>query len=142
MAHKPEHKEVIDSIIDQEIETAGFVRDIVEKLPGSLPVERMKVLARRVVALRRENKITLARARVILDEGFRVLMSFVYTQHVHSIKELVDKHVEAQVAAINRLQRPLSELSPIRNSDIKARELEKAGAVNEQGVLISGEEVA
>lgn len=135
MPHNPEHKALVDSIIDQEIDTANFVKEVVERYPKSGTAALMKAAMRRIVAMRLSNKITVERAKELMREAFRGFALFEYVNKVERIRDLVDKHVEEQHKQIAAHGKSLRSVGAIRNADIKNRELERQGLLNKDGKL-------
>lgn len=120
----PEHKGLIDSIIDQEIEAAELVNKISGRAAGLVP--RLSAVARALVKLRINGKITEEQARAKWGQEYTDQLLADYAEIAPQAVALVDKHLPNQVKEIEKLDRPLGEVGAIRNIDIKARAVEKA----------------
>ena len=116
-------RELVESIIDNEIDTI----EIIEKQGKRLDVthERLQKLARKVFDMSRAEKLSPTEARKLFVEGFVASMLLEYAHDVGKIKDVVDKHLDVQIAATRDMDAPLSSLKPILKDDIKRRIAEK-----------------
>jgi hypothetical protein len=133
----PEHKPLIDAIIDAELEAKQMVEAIIKGADGTRA--RMRMFTRQLVALRMAGKVNGEQATQMLARGIRDLLLAEYAQHVGTIVAAADAQHEREMQAIKQLGKPLKEVGAIRNADIKARELERAGATDDEGRLTNGE---
>jgi hypothetical protein len=110
---------VIDEIIEQELETIEHLEKVLGRLDVS--AQRLRVLARRVYVLRTKGKLTKREARKMFVKGFVLLSIAEWAHDVPKVKALTDKHMQAQLDAVEKLDKPLSSLRPIRDIEIKSR---------------------
>lgn len=126
MPHAPEHQEIVNAIIDQELEVAKLVKDASEA--SSTTKGRLKQLARHMVEMRARGA-SVENLKATFVKAFMLLGLLEYTANVHEIKRIVDANLEAQLEAIKKYGKPLHTIAPIHSADIKRRAMEKAGAL-------------
>lgn len=133
MAHKPEHKALVDSLIDEQIDAKRLVAQAEKGSPNI--TRKMMSVARQLVELGKKGKIQPKQARALWWESWKLLTLADHVQNLGDIQQSVDSHLDAQLKQAQSLNRPLREVGAIRNADIKARENEKAGVLNAAGVI-------
>lgn len=126
-------KKVLDAIVDEQLDAAALAEEAYKA--GEDVGPRLVEAARRVLTARRQGKVTAQRAKELLRQTFVVLVLDKYTDLAGKVQDLEDKAMAEQAAAVKEYGKPLSTLPVIRNADIKARDNERRGIVNAQGVV-------
>jgi hypothetical protein len=128
----PDGRAVLNAIMDQEIATAEHIEAVTARLEGST-LKRLRLLARRVYALRQADKVGRRDARLLFVRGFVALLLAEYAHDIPKLKAMTDEHLETQFEAVKNLKVRLSTLPAIRGEDLKAR---KATRLAETGNTI------
>lgn len=117
-------KAVLTAIIDGELELDGLAEKQTERLDVAQP--RLKNLARKAYNARMAGSIGRRDAKRKFIEGFVAAMLAEYAHDAPEVKGLVDRCLTDQVKLVRSLDGPLSELPAIRDTDMKARAVERA----------------
>lgn len=133
MAEKGAQKAVTDAIIDSDLAAAKLVQEAAEGAPSiSAALTR---LSRQVVQLRAQGKLTADQAREVLRRAFEGNMLVQSARLAGKVKAHVEERHDAEQRAVAGFEGSLTQVPAIRKTDVKARELELAGAVDAQGRL-------
>lgn len=126
MPHKPEHKGVINALIDHELDVQQLVEQVSKEAPSA--AKQLTAVTKRVFALRAQGKVNAQRAKQLLRDARKAILLAHFAGHVHELKKSTDAAVDRQLAEIRKLGRPVRELAPIQDADKLARAGERKQA--------------
>lgn len=130
MPHKPEHKGVVDALIDHELDVQQLVDDVV-KTSAPTAAKQLTEVTKRIFALRAQGKVNVAQAKQLLRDARKAILLAQFSRHVHDIKKTTDAAVDRQLGEIRKLGRPVAELGAINDADKMARAAERKRAKEE-----------
>lgn len=133
MPHAPEHKEIVDAVIDGELEAKALVDDAMKN--AKTIAGRLREVARRLVKLRRAGMISPAQSADLWERAFISLHLVEFARMAQRVRDVADESSTRIRKASEKLGAEITKVGAIRNADIKARALEKAGATNEGGAI-------
>lgn len=130
----PDQKGVVDAIIDEQIDVKALAQEAYDA--GVTESSRVMAMARKVHAMvTGPQRLDPQRAKDLLREGLVAITLIEYAKLAGKVQALSDQHTASQKAEFKKYGKPLATVGMVRNVEIKARENEKAGVVNKQGVL-------
>lgn len=132
MPHAPDHKAVVDSIIDHDLDVRRLVDQVV-KGGADTAAKQLIAVARKVFDLRLSGKLGAEAAKKLLRDARKAVLLAQFSKHAGEIQQVVDRNMDAQISAVRKLGRPLRELAPVRKADVLARELEKQAPAKGEG---------
>lgn len=132
MPQKPEHKEVVDTIIDHDLDVRRLIDQVVKE-GADTAAKQLIAAARKIFALRLSGKLGAEAAKKLLRDARKAVLLAQFSKHAGEIQQTVDKNMTAQIAAVRKLGKPLRELAPVRKADVLARELEKQAPAPMEG---------
>lgn len=128
MAIQPEHKGIVNAIIDSELSALAIAQDAVKG--ASSAAERVTAVLQKLLLLRDARKVDAKQAKELAREAFQHLALIEYVNNVHDVQKLVDSSINNERVEIKKTGKPLSEIKMITNLDLKTRIMEKALAEN------------
>lgn len=123
MARTPEHKDVVDTIIDHDLDVKRLVEQVTAE--ADTAAKQLTAAAKRIFDLRLKGKLGAEAAKKLLRDARKAILLAHFANHVGELKKTVDANMDRQIAAVKKLGRPVRELAPVRKADLLAREIEK-----------------
>lgn len=120
MARPSNHKAVVDTLVDEELD----LRNLVEKVNGKSQAvaDHIMAMVARLFGPQSHRHVS----KQLLRQAWDTVFLEAFVQFVHEGQRHVDQNLRQQIAAIRKLGGPVTEIAAVTNEDVKARETEKA----------------
>ena len=135
MARKPAEKELVDAIIDGQLDAKALIEEVAAPTAAKRAAKKLGIVLRKLSKLVVAKRITADQAKQLARDAYKAIALAEFAQHAHKVKDMVDRNHERQMNAIRKLGGKVHQVGPIRRADFMQRELEKRGALDDQGNL-------
>jgi hypothetical protein len=126
MPHDPDHKPIVDAIIDHELDAAALAEEAYQS--GKTAMERVTKMLETIASMVDRGTLSLDHARRLWTEGFTILVLNEHVKIVERLKLKVDGSSQRMIDESKKLGARIRKVGAIRNIDIKFRETEKKNA--------------
>lgn len=135
MPRNPDEQELVDAIIDGQLEAKALIEEVSAPTAAKRAAKKLGIVLRKLSKLVVAKRITAEQAKQLAREAYKAIALAEFAQHANKLKDMVDRNHERQMKAVRNLKGKVHQVAPIRRADFMKRELEKRGALDEQGNL-------
>lgn len=125
---KPQHKRLVDAIIDGEVEASELAKRAAEL--GDSVGDRLSKVTRAIVQARVQRTITAQQAKEAYLRTFRALSLGGFARVAQDVVDHAERSATAVMTEAAKLGADVANVEEIRSPDFAARELEKKGGLN------------